>query len=142
MRMKDYSQEKIRFLSALGKGYTVAAAAKEADIGRRTVYDIRDREPAFRDEWDYAMKEYQENLLGEAEAELKFRAFDRQDNKSHIMLIFLMKKLDPTYKENYKNESKIIHETVHEVSFNQDELNEAIDILTAAKTRVSPVDQE
>lgn len=131
---KDYSKEKIRVLGALSQGCTMTQAAKEAGIGRRTLYDLIDREAAFREEVEYAKESYKDDLLGEAERELRRRAFDPEDpeKKSHVLLIVLLKRLDPQYKENYKNETKIVHETVHEVSFSQDEMDAALKVLQNA----------
>jgi hypothetical protein len=41
-----------KFLAALKLGKSIAAAARAAGFGRRTVYDWRDRDPAFAAKWD------------------------------------------------------------------------------------------
>ena len=41
-----------KFLAALKLGKSIAAAARAAGVGRRTVYDWRDRDPAFAAGWD------------------------------------------------------------------------------------------
>ena len=41
-----------KFISALKVGKSIAAAARAAGVGRRTVYDWRDRDPAFAEAWD------------------------------------------------------------------------------------------
>ena len=43
-----------KFLVALRFGKSIAAAAHSAGVGRRTVYDWRDRDPAFAAGWDEA----------------------------------------------------------------------------------------
>ena len=43
-----------KFLAALKLGRSIAAAARAAGVGRRTVYDWRDRDPAFAAGWDEA----------------------------------------------------------------------------------------
>ena len=130
-RVKD--KEKLQFLAALGEGKSVTDAAKEVGLGRRTFYDLRESDEAFAEAWDYAKTEYRERLLGEAEAMLRIRALDRDDKFSHILLIFLLKRLDPAYKESYKQEVKLTHEHVQEFTFSQAEIDEAMEILKMAK---------
>ena len=43
-----------KFISALRAGKSIAAAARAAGVGRRTVYDWRDRDAAFAARWDEA----------------------------------------------------------------------------------------
>ena len=41
-----------KFIAALKLGKSIAAAARAAGVGRRTVYDWRDRDPTFAEAWD------------------------------------------------------------------------------------------
>lgn len=128
------------FLSGLMQGMTVAAAAEHARVHRRVVYDWRDQSQSFRNAWEDAIAEARELTLHKYENEVKDRALDREDKTSHLLLMFLVKKLDPSYRDNYKTEHKVVHEKVHEISFSQDELDEAIGILQ--KTKPSGEDPE
>ena len=143
-KSKPHMEAKIKILHALSMGRSKAEAAREADIGRRTLYDLIDRDPAFRAEVEYAIKTYQEDLLGRAEKELERRAFwtEDPDKKSHIMLIFMLKKLDPNYKENYKTEKKVTHAHVNEVEIDAEDLEKGMAILMAAKNDQKAGDEE
>lgn len=48
------ARKKARFLEALAEGYSVTGACKKARIGRSTVYEWRDADPAFARAWDDA----------------------------------------------------------------------------------------
>jgi hypothetical protein len=139
--VKSYEKEKIVFLDALSKGHSIAVAATESGVPRRTWYDVKDREPAFSEAWDYARAEYRERTLDEAESELKRRALDSEDRFSHTLLMFLLKRLDPEYRENFKREVKHTHEKVLEIEFSQEEFDEGIKILQEAKTRSKTEDR-
>lgn len=116
---------KATFLAQLKMGATVSAAAKAADRNRRTVYDWRDQDAEFRAAWDDAIKESVEVL----EDEVRRRALDPEDKQSYILLMFLLKKHDPTYRENYKREVTVKHEKIQEFDFSQAEVQDAIQIL-------------
>lgn len=105
---------------------------------RRTVYDWRDQSAGFRANWEDAVKESKERLLDKYQKELYERALDRSDKNSHILLIFLLKRLDPEYKENYKREVKIQHESVREIQINPEDLKTAFSILESASQRSQP----
>ena len=139
--MKSYDKEKIVFLDALNKGHTVADAAKATGVPRRTWYDVRDREPAFREAWDYARTEAREHLLGLAEAVLKTRALDPEDRYGHQLLMFLLKRLDPEYRENFKREVTHKHEKVLEIEFSEEDMDKAIQVLTEARKGKTPSDE-
>lgn len=121
-------------LTALAQGLTVSKACEEAGWPRRTFYDVKDREPGFAAEVEYATQTAKEDLLGEAEAMLKQRALDVEDSKSHTLLVVLLKRLDPEYREGHKTERTVRHEKVTEISFDQSEIDKAVEILTSAKT--------
>ena len=121
------------FLAALIEGKTITEAAAYAGINRTTAYDWRDQSQSFRNAWEDALAECKERTLAKYENEVKDRALDRSDKSSHLLLMFLVKKLDPSYRDNYKTEHKVVHEKVHEINFSEEELDQAIGILTSAK---------
>lgn len=126
--------EKARFLRALASGRSVKDAAALTSTNRRTFYDWRDQDAQFRNDWDDAIKESVEVL----ETEVRTRALDRTDKNSHILLMFLLKKHDPSYRENYKKEIHVTHEKVQEFQFSQDEMDQAIQILQEQKQKQPP----
>lgn len=128
---------KADFLSRLRAGRTVSEAAKATGTHRRTFYDWRDQDPEFRQAWEDAITESVEVL----EAEVRRRALDKTDKSSHLLLMFLLKKHDPTYRENYKREVTVKHEKVQEFEFSQAEMDEAIDLLTKARDDASEESQ-
>lgn len=109
---------------------SVTKACKESGIPRRTAYYWRDEDESFKDAWE----ESKAAALEDLEDHLRKRATDPDDPKSHILLIFLLKKLNPEYKENYKAPEKTRKERVQEFEFAPEELETAIGILEAAKT--------
>lgn len=121
------------FLAGLINGMTVAKAAEYAGVSRYTVYDWRDQSQSFRNAWEDALAESRELTLWKYEKEVKDRALDREDKSSHLLLMFLVKKLDPSYRDNYKTEHKVVHEKIQEISFSETEMDDAIGILTKAK---------
>jgi transposase-like protein len=130
---KEKEGRQATFLAGLLDGKTVAEAAAYAGVNRRLVYDWRDQSQSFRNAWEDAIEEAKERTLNKYELEVKDRALDRNDKSSHLLLMFLVKKLDPSYRDNYKTESKVVHEKVHEISFSDEEMDKAIGILTKAK---------
>lgn len=127
------------FLAAVMNGASVAEAAAHAGINRRTAYDWKEQ-PSFAKAWEETIAERNENLLSTYETELHQRALDRNDHRSYLLLIFLLKRLDPNYKENYRNETKIVHETVREIDFNfsDEDAKEAMKILQDAVKKPQP----
>jgi transposase-like protein len=120
---------KATFLAELKAGNTVSKAAQACGVHRRTLYDWRDQDPEFRAAWEEAITASVEIL----EDEVRTRALDRTDKFSHLLLMFLLKKHRPEYRENYKREVTVKHETVHEIEFSREEMDEAINILTRQK---------
>ena len=116
---------KATFLAQLQQGASVKKAALAAGKNRRTFYDWRDQDAEFRAAWDDAIKESVEIL----EDEVRARALDRNDKQSYILLMFLLKKHDPSYRENYKREVTVKHEKIQEFDFSQEEVQDAISIL-------------
>lgn len=139
-RIKEAKQAS--FLSGLVLGMTVTEAAKYAGINRRTAYDWRDQSQAFANAWDDAITESVEISLFKYEEELRDRALNRNDKNSHLLLMFLIKKLNPEYRDNYKTETKVVHEKVQEISFSSQEIDTALGILTAAKSASRKQDED
>lgn len=63
------------FFAALADGYSVSHAARLAGYSRRTVYDYRQDEPAFKQAWDDALEDGADVF----EDELRRRAVDGID---------------------------------------------------------------
>jgi hypothetical protein len=72
-----------RFLNALSDGASVKAACDAAGYGRRTAYDWRERDPAFRAAWDDAVEEGTDAL--------EDTAYQRAKESSDTLLIFTLK---------------------------------------------------
>ena len=51
------------FLDMIGHGTNVAAATRCAGMSRQSAYALRDRDPAFADEWDGLLEEREQRLL-------------------------------------------------------------------------------
>lgn len=97
------------FILGLTVHGSVSAACDIARINRKTVYNRRDEDAEFRDQWDEALVECRENL----EAEIMRRAVEGDPiythyqghrvclgrRKSDLLAMFMMKKLDPSYRE-------------------------------------------
>jgi len=88
------------FLVALAKGATIAEACKTAGIGRRTVYDQRQRDEAFALRWADAIEEGTEALESEAQR----RAMEGSDT----LMIFLLKARRPeVYRERMTVDQRV-----------------------------------
>jgi hypothetical protein len=122
-----------RFLAALRLGHTVSSACTEAGFSRRWAYDERDRSVSFANAWDDAIEAGTDDL----EEEVRARALDRDDPRSYLLLMFLMKKRRPEFRDSFKQEMKVTHEQVQEISFSEKEIDEAVSILQSAKTATS-----
>jgi AcrR family transcriptional regulator len=122
---------KATFLAHLMTGKSVKASAEAAGVGRRTFYDWRDMDAEFREAWEDAITGSVEVL----EDEVRDRALDRTDKNSHILLMFLVKKHKPEYRENYKSEVHLVRDTVQEFDFSKVEIDEAVAILQEAANR-------
>ena len=57
---------KRRFLEELRRGSTVGEAARAAGIGRRTAYDLRQRDETFAVDWADAIEEGTDHLIAAA----------------------------------------------------------------------------
>jgi AcrR family transcriptional regulator len=108
---------------------SVTAASKECSVPRRTLYYWRSEDQSFKDAWDDAIAASVEEL----EDHLRKRATDPSDKNAHILLMFLLKKLDPSYRENYKAPEKSTAVKAQEFEFTSEELDLALGILEVAK---------
>lgn len=86
---------------------TVTAACEFAQVSKRTIYNWRDKDPDFDAMIQWAMtdgrKEYLENIAAKMV----------EEDGNHILLMFLLKKLDPRYREHYKVEHSVDADTIH-----------------------------
>lgn len=123
-------QIKGKFLSALEMGHTIRRAAEYSGANRTTLYDWRDQEPSFARDWDHAVESGTDLL----EDEVLTRALDREDTQSARLLIFLLKKRRPEFRDNFDTKTTVVHETVREISFSKEDVDEAIAILETAKS--------
>lgn len=124
---------KATFLAHLLTGKSVKAAAEAAGVGRRTFYDWRDMDAEFREAWEDAITGSVEVL----EDEVRNRALDRTDKNSHILLMFLVKRHRPEYRENYKAEKSGAEDKVTEFDFSREDMDKAIAILQEASNAPS-----
>ncbi len=96
----DVTPERLaKFLEALTEAYTINEAAKIAGVSRSWIYTVRERDEDFAKAWDDAYQAGTESL----EATARKRATDPKKG-SDILLMFLMKKRDPSYRESFKHE--------------------------------------
>jgi len=83
-----------RFLEIFAMSLNVALAAQGAGINRATAYKERDKSPEFAKAWDDAKAAAIERL--------EAAAFNRAQNMSDVLLIFLLKSHKPeTYRESF-----------------------------------------
>lgn len=125
--------QRLDFLTLLAAGETVKDACDIARIPRRTVYYWREEDPEFAKAWKHAQEawkdEVHEILKGNAEAVLKQRALDVNDKQGHLLLMFLLKKLDNSYRDNYKQEVTVNTTTGREFDFSKKDVAAAHKIL-------------
>lgn len=129
--------QKAKFLACLSLGLSVSKAAAETGVARRTLYYWKAEDIAFSDSWEEAKAASVEEL----EDHLRKRATDPNDKASHLLLMFLLKKLDPSYRENYKSETSKAVTKAKEFEFDPAEIDAAMAILSLAKARKSPSDE-
>lgn len=116
--------KKAVFIANLAAGSSVKVAAENAGVHRRTVYDWRDQDAEFARTWEDAQAGSVEVL----EDEVRRRALDPADKQSHLLLMFLVKKHKPEYRDNYKQETKVTVDTIKEFDFSPEEMTEALGI--------------
>src|SRR6266487_4607689 len=95
-------REQVDLLSALKSGDSVTKACEKAHVSRRRAYYFKAEDPEFDELWKDAIDSATEEL----EDHLRSRALDKDDKSGHLLLMFLLKKINPAYKENYKSETK------------------------------------
>jgi len=134
--------ERLDFLTALREGSSVKHAAAASGIPRRTVYYLRQEDPEFAAAWTHAKEEHFQSVLDEAETMLRTRALDPNDSRSYILLIFLLKRLDPKYKENYKEPEKDNTTSNRDIEISPEELAEATKILATLKGEAEDLSPE
>lgn len=117
--------EKAKFLACLYQGQSVAKACQTSGVKRRTVYYWREEDQEFAAAWDEAQAVAVEGLEDEA----RKRALDASDGKSATLLMFLLKKANPEYRDNYKPEVAVTKDSVREFSFSEQEVETALKIL-------------
>jgi hypothetical protein len=92
------------FLDSFAESGNVRASAMTAGVGRRTVYDWREKDPEFAAAFDEA----REDAIEVLEAELRVRATIGAGERgpSDVLLMFLLKSLRP---DRYRDNVKIEH---------------------------------
>lgn len=90
------AREKARALAALAEGATIAEAAKAAGIHRQTLLRWRQSDEAFAVQVADAIEAGTDVLEDEA----RRRALDKSD----ILLMFLLKKRRPEFRDSYRVE--------------------------------------
>lgn len=139
-RFTNAKQDKL--LALIADGHTVTHAAREVGVGRRTVYDHRDDDPAFAVAFDQAVEEGGEIL----EQEARRRAVDgttkpvyqggvrvgQVQEYSDTLLIFLLKGRFPEkYRERHSVDAtvtvrQVVEGLVQELGLTGDEAQAAI----------------
>jgi len=120
--------QRLDFLTALAQGTNVTEACKIAQVPRRLVYYWREEDPEFRAAWKHAQEEWSEVLKSLAEENLKQRALDPDAKGGHLLLMFLLKKLDHSYRDNYKQEITV-NNPGREFEFSKEDQEKAHQIL-------------
>lgn len=91
-RSKRTTEKEQAFFASLREGHSVAGACKSAGFARRTAYEWRAADEAFRAAWDDAVEEGTDELEDEA--------VQRAKDGSDTLLIFMLKSRRPeTYKD-------------------------------------------
>jgi hypothetical protein len=76
-----------KFLAALPKTPSVTLAAKAAGVGRKTVYEHRDRDPEFAAAWDDA--------LNQSLDALEHEVYERAKSGDTQLLMFILRTQRP-----------------------------------------------
>jgi len=92
-----------RFLSAFSSYGIVSKACQWADISRRTFYNWKDADEEFCKAFEYSRREYEDSIEERLQAECDKRAFAGSD----VLLMFRLKKLNPSYRERWSGEIKV-----------------------------------
>ena len=99
------SPKEILFLDLLSEGVSVCEACERADIPRRSVYNRRRADQAFREQWDESLRMATDMLEGEADRRgrdgwgedvyYQGQVVGKRMRYSDRMLIFRLKALKP-----------------------------------------------
>lgn len=92
----DAAAKREAFLDAYRKTGTIKAACDLIGLSRARVAVWRKQDPEFSLAFDTAVTEYTEHL--------ERIVHQRAEDKSDILLMFALKKRDPSYRENFKME--------------------------------------
>lgn len=92
--------KKKRVLELIAQGATQAYAAQEVGVARRTILAWRQQDEKFAVAFNDAQQSKLDKLL-----EVAFnRAMDPKDPRGDILLMFQVKQLDPSFRDNAKIE--------------------------------------
>lgn len=106
-RSKTRDNKFFGFLELMG----VTKAAQKAGYSKRTVYHYREIDDKFRERWDDTLEIKKENLEDEAERRAYGYVQDIYFNGkvvgqkkvfSDLIIMFLLKKYDPSYRDNHE----------------------------------------
>jgi hypothetical protein len=96
-RTKITPKKRETFLSELRLDGNVSRAARVCGARRETFYAHRNEDEAFKAEWEAAVELGEANARDVLEEEAHRRALDGSDT----LLMFRLKKLDPSYREKH-----------------------------------------
>lgn len=134
VRRNGASEKRVLFLTALGAYGTVQHAAKAAGLGRRTVYNWRNEDLAFAQEWDDRIEDCTDVL----EQSLYQRAMEGDTTAA----IFLLKGARPAkYRDNHRVEHTGEGGAPIEVVVARDKLRERVEQVILADFTVSEDDE-
>jgi hypothetical protein len=94
------------FLKALAHEGVVTYACEQAKISRRQAYRVKNEDPQFAQEWAEAIDEAADTL----ESEVRRRAFAGSD----LLLMFLLKKMRPEFREKVTISSRELDRAIEE----------------------------
>ncbi len=118
--MGDTLKKKEEFLGHLAGGNTVVVAAQGIAVSRKTVYEWRDKDPAFRAAWEQALEDGTQALEQEAfrravrgvEEPIHYRGrkVDSVRRYSDTLLIFLLKGRRPEiYRDRVEHSGAVLN---------------------------------
>jgi hypothetical protein len=130
---RTFSQWRSVFLAALADSANVRAACEAAGISRETAYHYREKNEAFRAEWETAIQDACDTLEEEA--------WKRACTTSDVLLIFLLKAHRPAlYRETIHHRidiTQILRQVAEADGLDPDEVVRAAE---AIATRIRPPD--
>lgn len=106
-----------KFFDGIEAGYGVGLAARQAGYGRTSVYNYRNEDPEFAEQWDEAKENYIEELEAEADRRAiegiekdvyyQGRKVGTQREYSDALLMFRLKAMAP---ERYRDRQEVKHD--------------------------------